>query len=468
MSRESRSERALLALAAAAIVLGFALRLAAARGDLWLDELWSLQLANATSSPLDVFWKIHHDNNNYLNTLWLIAVGDGAAPLLYRALSVVSGLGMVALGAGAVLGGGRFEGAAAAILLAVSRFLVHYGSEARGYGLAMFFALAAFVSLDRYLRTGRRRFAAAFSVTAALGVLSHLTFVFVLAAALAWAAFEIARRRRAGMAERVLLGIPPLLLVVLWFVDIRFAEVGGAPSSELWNAVRELIRTTFGLPRGPLELVAVAFLGAAAFELVALIRERDSRAVFFVALYLAPVASLLVWKPDYPSPRHFGVLAPFTLLLVAGGLARLARVSRWGVAAGALALGVFCAGNALQVAILLHDGRGHYRDAVALILERSAGHVATVGSFNDFRNRPILDDQVRRLGAGARLEYLDRASRATRTPEWLLYNDWAERPPDVPYMEIGGRTYALTGIFPYAGLSGWSWLLYRLTEPPAK
>jgi hypothetical protein len=463
---DSHSQRRLLWVAWGAVAIGLLLRLGAARGDLWMDEIWSLQLASSARSPLDVLWTLHHDNNNYLNTLWLLAVGGDGPPIVPRLLAVLSGVGVVALALAAPLRLGRGEAAATAILLAGSRLMVHYGSEARGYGPVMFFALASFVSLDRHLETGRRRWALAFAAAASLGVLSHLTFLFVLAGAFVWAAVELARRRRARIADVALLAIPAALLGFLWVVDVRFLAVGGAPHSELANALRELLRVTFGLPRGPLESLAVIFVAAAGYELFSLARARDGRIVFFAALFLAPVVSLLVWHPDYAAPRHFAVLVPLTLALVGAGLCRIARLGRWGRAVSALSLAVFILGNAVQIGSLLRDGRGHYRDAVELMLARSAGATVTVGGLSDFRNRMVLEDQARRLGASDRIVYVERARLAEHPPEWLLLIDFAERPAAMQLVEVAGRRYALAAVAPYAGLSGWSWLVYRAIQPP--
>src|ERR1700676_2982755 len=57
------------------VVVAAILRIRAAHNDLWLDEIWSLALAHSVSSPLAIF-TIHHDNNNYLNTLYLYLLAD--------------------------------------------------------------------------------------------------------------------------------------------------------------------------------------------------------------------------------------------------------------------------------------------------------------------------------------------------------------------------------------------------------
>ena len=57
------------------VLIGAGLRLLGLRTELWMDEILSLKLIEALESPLGVFTSIHHDNNHYLNSLWLYAVG---------------------------------------------------------------------------------------------------------------------------------------------------------------------------------------------------------------------------------------------------------------------------------------------------------------------------------------------------------------------------------------------------------
>ena len=140
---------------AAILVAAAAVRIGAARGDLWLDEIWSLRATSQISSPLEVFTKIHYDNNHYLNSLWLYCVGLHGNSLEYRALSIVAGVGAVAM---AWLVGRRRSAAAGLLSMLVAAFsyvMVVYSSEARGYLAAVFFALLSFYLLDRHFETKR-------------------------------------------------------------------------------------------------------------------------------------------------------------------------------------------------------------------------------------------------------------------------------------------------------------------------
>jgi hypothetical protein len=76
-----------------------ALRVRGGWNDLWLDEIWSLELAREVRAPLDVFLRFHHEINHYLNTLWLWLADGTADGFLYRVPSLVAGVGAVAIAA---------------------------------------------------------------------------------------------------------------------------------------------------------------------------------------------------------------------------------------------------------------------------------------------------------------------------------------------------------------------------------
>jgi len=126
----------------AVLIVGALLRIAAACGDLWLDEIWSIDIARRAGSWAAVF-AVHHDNNHLLNTIWLLFAGGSSHALWLRLPSLIAGTASIAL-AGIFVGRrSRAGGLAAMILTAASYLLVLFGSEARGYGLAVYFTLLA-------------------------------------------------------------------------------------------------------------------------------------------------------------------------------------------------------------------------------------------------------------------------------------------------------------------------------------
>ena len=78
--RRSSSSGAIILVCVIVAAAGL-LRLKAAQGDLWLDEIWSLDnLAVAMTRPslVDRLPLLFHDNTHPLNTLYLAMVGPQA------------------------------------------------------------------------------------------------------------------------------------------------------------------------------------------------------------------------------------------------------------------------------------------------------------------------------------------------------------------------------------------------------
>lgn len=450
------------------VAAGALLRALGARGDLWLDELWSIRLAVDAGSIGAVFTRLHHDNNHHLNTLWLLLVGPGGSPLLYRLLAVASATATIALAAAHPLRRGRIESLSTAILVGASYLLVHYGSEARGYAPAMLCAVATFLVIERYLETRRARWCAAFAFLAVLGLLSHLTYVFPLTGAWAWAAVTLVRvdrdRRPSPLAAAFLL-VPLASAVALWALDLRHLLIGGGPPWDLLEVLRELSRSALGLPEGLLEILAVPAVAVVALELVAMARERDHRWIFFtVTTVVAPTVLLFVRRPEFLAPRYFVVTVPFVFMLLGAAAGRLVRRGYRAKVVWAVLLGLFLVGNFFPLMRLVRHGRGHYGEAVALIVKLTAAPVITIGSDNDWRNGVVLEDQATRQGVRRRIAYLDASRWSADRPEWLILHDFARQPAPEPFVAVAtGRVYQLMATYPYAGLSGWSWLVYRVT-----
>jgi uncharacterized membrane protein len=448
------------------VAAAFVLRLLAARGDLWLDEIWSMELARIGGSVGGILGSVHHDNNHHLNTIWLLVVGPDAGPVAARLLSVVSGTVMVAV---AIFATARRDRTTALLwggLLAFSYFAVHYGSEARGYALAMLLAVACFALLERVLEGRGTAWAVAFAACAALGLLSHLTFLYALLAFLAWGAFVATRRSlRSPLAASLAVAlVPPLATFgTLWLVDLRHLAVGGGPAYRLLDVLRELIRTSFGIPGGPLEIFGLLALGLCLAGFVDVARRGDASWVFAVTVtILGPAVALAVLRPAFLAPRYFAIAVPFLLWLAALGLVGVARWKPAGRLASGVLVALFLAGNAALLARLLLDGRGRYSEALEFIA-RSSRTVTTVGSDNDFRNGVVFDHH-RPSGAGvARLEYVPDGHWTTFQPAWVLVHRFAGDPvPDPVVVGPTGRRYVLARTFPYAGLSGWEWYVYRM------
>ena len=384
------------------VAVGVALRLWAARGELWLDELISLWQAVHASSWLAIFDGIHSDNNHYLTSLWLRLLGDGHSPLLYRAPSIVAGAGTLAVVA-------IHEKLEVLVLFAASFILAQYDSEARGYALMVFFAVACF-------ELAKQDRGALFAICAAAGLLAHATFAFALAAFAVWK-----WRRPAWFLA------PIAVFILCWMLDWRVMVYRGGTPEPLLDTVRRLARATLGTPLGPLELLAIPALGVA---LVGLARTRER--VFYTAIFLAPAAALVLLQPRFVAPRYFLVCVPFFLIL----LAELPQV--------AIAMVVL-----LNVAGIARLDRGNPKEVVQYMAANTAGDTVTLSSDHKFRNWIVLEYYAR--GEKKQFEYVDDESAP-----WYVVHDFSDdpNPPAIAAYSLVLRTA-------WSGLSGWRFFLYR-------
>jgi hypothetical protein len=452
-----------------ALAVGAALRVAGSRGDLWYDELWSLSHAARVERPLDVLLRpeLQHDNNHWLNTLWLRALGPDAAPIAYRALAwSASILTLVVLG---WIGRrrGPATGLLALALAAPSFLLVQYGSEARGYAGAVLFSLLGFALVDGDDGRGARWRVPTFWGTALLGLASHLTFLYGYAALLAWHPLRLLRRgkpRTALVRLALYHALPVLAFAVLYATSLRHMVIGGGPRYSIGEVVLETCGWLFGISRGSpwAVLAALAAAGVILAELVLRVRERDDTALLFAgAIVLAPASFLAVRTPEILYPRYFLVCVPYFLLLLASLLARAWRGGALVRLGAALVLAATLAGNAVPLAGLLSSGRGQYGAAVRFLARETSQDPIEIGVTGE-HNLLLLQRHAAELEPARVLVFRDPGSPAPRPPGWILgeSQDARFQPPrelDGPF----GSRYSLASSFPFAGLSGLAWFVYR-------
>jgi hypothetical protein len=451
---ESRRRAAALiaVLAAAALV-----RAACLRTQPWLDEVWSIGLARCAETAAMVFRGLHDDNNNPLYTLYLRLVSGSADWAAPRLLSF--GAGLAAVG---ILGWDpedRRRGLLTALLAAASTHMVLYATEARGYALMSLLSLLCFLLL-RPREAPRRPRAAAFAVCALLAFLSHPTFVYVFAALFVWAAAALPPEKR----PRGLLGLfgPPALAYGL-LEALQFpVMVGGASPNGYWSVLLRALDLWSGAP----DHGAAAFAGAAllaallGWELRHVRRERPGEFVFFASLFAGACAFAAIFP--FPFERHFYACLPFALMLAAGGLLRLFRLGGARAGAAVVLVALFLLGNGARDRALATAGRGHYAEAVLRMAAETPGPVVTVGGDFDFRERLVLDYYAGLVPLPKRLEYVTSDRRMQSPPDWFLEHGFFTDPRLAPVgVSLGKASYRLVEIYPYSGLSGWTWMLYR-------
>jgi len=457
------------------VVFGGILRLVAAQGDLWLDEVASIAAARELTSPLDVF-TFARDNNHHLNTLWLYCVRDIEGSLAPRLLSIATGTATIALAALAFPARRPWARIIAALLVATSFPLLTYASEARGYAPMVCWGFAALVLLRRALAEHRYPAAIAFGVVCVLGFLSHLSFAMLYIALLVSSCHIVATRRlgMAGSASALwrLHALPFAFLVVFYSVSLRDIAVLGAPPRSLFGTLFEVAALALGWPVSSGLLLAASVVVVVLFG-IALVSERRAGSDLWVfhlfAIALVPAVLILLWPPDFAYPRYFIAPLAALLLLIASLLGRW--VSRGG-AARKVAVGICAAlliGNAVEIGRFLGPQRGSFRAAVAAMRATDATVTSDAtgriryGSDHPYRNGTLVAFYSAEDPDDIAFEYASKAEwESAGPPAWYLRHSFA-RAPEVNRFHLLRERYLYRFVdhYPYYGLSGWHWLLYR-------
>jgi len=445
--------------------------IAAARGDLWLDEIWSLSFVRASHSVTDLFVRFHHDNNHLLNTLFLYCAGARKTLLAYRLFAVFSGICSVFLvGYIGRRNWGYPEALCSIILTGTSYPLLLYFSEARGYSPAILFALLSYVALrqnSQDFNLGRLVFFWAASI---LGMLSHLTFFMVTVAFFGGSvAHEICMG--GSFREKTLRLIahhaPPFTFFAWWYMFfVRDMVIGGGPIYEKLDVISLASALLLGFPEVPgffgAAVVSVLILGAVGAN--SLRQEYDTLWLFFpTLLLLSPALLIILTNPKYLYFRYFIVCFPFFYLLLSHLACKWYRSCpirwRWLLIA---AVAMLIAGQTPRVYRLLKLGRGSYAAALARISESSAGGIVRVGTDHDFRNRTLFDFYVPLMRGESTLLYVEQPNWLLVPPDWILTHsqDVSYQPPKELALANIGR-YRFIYEYRFSGISGWNWFLFR-------
>lgn len=467
------------------MLVGAALFLNGARGDLWLDEIWSLNLVEPVKSPGDIIWGINHDNNHVLNSMYLYLVGVDASAIALRGLSIAFGVISIAVAGLVLLANGGIAAIIGMALFAVSYPVVHYASEARGYSGVILFSLLSLLFLQRELDQPSALKRHAFGVCLALGVLSHLSMLFAATAFGLWTLW-VQWQTAAGWRTWLSRSFVTLFPAVCWasvaalsigYSALRYGIVEGVRSDPLKfsigginpfsydsfiDAYGTLIRLLVGVPAGvPSWLCLVAMAGLMAFTAF-LWRERaDPKfSLYVISTIVLPIVALAANPANSNFPRYFLFSGVMFLLFMADliGFGWQRKGSARAIAVAAVF--AIVAGNAVSLSRFYADGRGHYSQVVA---EMGKTGRILYGSDHNFRTPTIVEYFGKRLGIETR--YLFWPNWCSVRPDWIIvqnpnnpllaHEQASVRPPQCTI------SFERVRSFPSWGLSGRTWVLYR-------
>jgi hypothetical protein len=457
---------------AAAVVLIAAcaiLYVLCASGELWFDEVLSLQWAKNASSFPEIITLYRHDNNHPLNTLWIYLVGQGRSELVYRAFSVVSGVMALVL----IRSLGRRLTPSASwvpfILAASSYAMMLYASEARGYAPAMACSLAAvwLLFLDPLPGLHPLRLAV-FWLVSVTGILAHATAVYPLIALGLWfIAVGVSAGRSWGSvvgSAVAWFGLPALVFVAFFAVFLRPMMVAGGPSYPAVAIAADFFGYGFGLPvAGPWAVPTILFgLAALVAGLTCGRFEIPSARLFFIfVIAVVPMAGLLVAAPEHLYFRYFLVSLPFGFLVLGGLAARAPSGSAVWRTAITVALALIVAVQVPRIASLIQQGRGGARSVLETIAASGAAGQSVISN-HDMMIGMVLEFYRGRDRRFAGVQYLPQWVEKQGAADWLVISSQDQPPPEpAPACDVEDASYRLVAHLTAAPVSGSHWTLYR-------
>jgi hypothetical protein len=458
------------------LIAGCVLRAWAAGGDLWIDEIWSLnQMRVAASSDGMGDWLalLFHSNTHPLSTFYMRAV-DGwttAAPSSFqlRLLSLLSGILSLFL----IAWWGWKRNPATAIIMttlfAISYPMINYSGEARGYGPMILAILGASYALERYLKSPTKKTLLTFVLFSLLGLLSHLTFVIVQAGLGFWALAALYSKRRniisTAAALVPLFGLQLITISAYGSIALDNMVRGGdcCPEPAL-DSVRIMTDWTFGLDANevtsllPLMLLTL-LIGFVIFRLV---QQKDPAWIALTIIIFAfPLITFIVETKPNVIHRYFLPSAVFALLTVGSVLSRLWQKNGWSRWASALAITLFCLGNVDLLLNFSEAGRGQYSRVIKNIAALSTGP-QRISGYPKFSVGELVRHHIEVGGYGDRLRFIERKQENTALAHWYINGYLDGQTPEQSITRGQHPTpFTLVGVYPQWGLSGDTWALYR-------
>ena len=457
-----------------------AVRFACLFNDLWMDEIWSLDLLRTIHSPGEILSVLRHDNNHPLNSLFLYLLMPATHEWTYRLLSWATGVATIWLAG--IIARRQFlllhpqdsaaqvnaAGLLTAIVFGGSYLLIHYSSEARGYAPAVCLGLLAYYALLRGFDAPWSGWAVVFWCASGLSLLSHLVAMQIMLAGLGWSAAKalLARSdRRAAWLRLAWWHLPAWVFLWLYFLLVlRKINMGGGPSRSVADVLGDLAAFGLGFPSQVGFALALPSLLGIVLVALFLIWRRNRPIMVFYALAISVAVFCALFLPHATSlfPRYFIVSGVGALFLVGYVLARL-LASHWlPRTAGVIALGLFLVGNGAHTFRLIRDGRGQYQKALRYILAQTPTATVTVGSDYDFRNFLVIEYYAKIAGPGRTIQCCSSKQWPAEGTRWIFRHSLDGEPaPPAAFVDKAGHPYRLDRVFTHAALSGWTWYVYR-------
>ena len=453
-------------------VLGLVLRWQAAKGDLWLDETWSLSLVRPIHSAGEVFWSINHANNHFLNSLWMYWVGQDASVMTYRAPAILFGAASVPAAGWAVRRWGRVAVLATMWLFVTNFLMIEYGSQARGYSGLILFTLLAIATTQNALEEEKpgftRRTSWVLALWLCLGFLCHILMIQTAAIVALWMLRE--RHQRTGNLIRSIgETIGTMLPGALAMAPVAWCLVAHAGTFDLgyripfnpvdfWRAYGTLVIILFGWLQVDEWncLLAVAALYAIIGHIFL---RSDRRETFYsTSLLIVPIIFFAGCLPNTSYARYFLPFGTIALMGLGEWCGRtFVRSDRHRV----LAVGVLLVTLLFNMTLLTFFYSNNRGDYLGLVRRMAKDGPIVYGTTQPESALASLQYYGRRLNVP--VTEVPRDQWCTAHPNWFVLTEIEGLSPQERAKQISKDCGCTLKQIPFAyfGLSGPGWRIYH-------
>ena len=452
-----------------------ALRALSCRGDLWLDEIWSLALLSKLNHWYQVF-ALYHDNNHILNSLLMYLLGPGLESYCYRGVSFISGVLTLWFVWLAIARRSSGERALTLFFLSFSYLLILYSGEARGYSLALACVAAVWLLLQhcQVNKFSNHHIASALAVSS-IGCAAHGSFVGFLGIAAPYFLFS-AWRLRSSFNDRVqaivLAAGLTLVGALSWLLFYRYLPPSSGPRGQIFDVAISTLSLLSGGPEPSAwsANISILALSYAAISIVMIAigwyrswrTDRSEALLFFLLTFILPIVAVVVRGGDVLFPRYFLVSVLFGSILAARGLYFILAGAQQSHPVGARLIGaiLICmviAGQFAHISRLNSYSRGESLRFLATIAS-SESPVRVAGNHR-FRDSILIDyfNSFVRTPAQAMIEYRENDDPEVSACLVQSQDIWQPQQEKISC----GQAEAKLSLSTYStGESGWNWFKY--------
>lgn len=455
------------------VIIAAILRSWASTDNFWIDEVSTYYLTMKIKSPMEAITRIRIDHH-ILNTAFMRLIGDTSNWFLYRLLSLITGILLIPLLYKAGARGEKKGNLLPPMLACISFPLITFSSEARGYAPAILFSLASYLILRHGWKQRLLIYRLVFWLMMGCALLAHITSLYVLAGMTAWSAYRIycayikdRTQLKAEIIDFVITYVPPYATMLsIYFLIMRQSTSVGGNILPPGRVLMDTLTCFAGLPFSGLwpvfgSIFTIVLLTASGIHSL---RTNRGLGIFYItSIVIAPGLTLIAYEREYLYVRYFILCFPFAILMLSDFLAHLLK-SKKTIKISIVVLAIYSVGQSLHTARFLQYGRGGYMTALQEIASGPDKEPVIISGDHNFRVGMMTVYYSRYFKGIKYMRYVPSPDLPPSGADWYITHqmDKTNAPSAVV---LGSWLYNLTATYPYYGLSGMTWNLYKRTGP---